>query len=183
MTLSWLLPVVPLVVGASTGATIAQALVAYSPNGALLTFTVSAFMVAIGLALTMMFLTVYLIRTVTHGYSKGHGILSIFLPLGPTGQSAYAILLIGSGFKSLLPLTYGEADGLLRTPSTGETMHVMCVMIAFALWSFGTMWMIMAFLGLWHSLRRGEVSFTLTFWCMIFPNVCQSSSHAKCTHG
>lgn len=173
MSLAWLLPVVPLVVGSSTGATIGQALIAYSPNGALLTFTFSAFMVVIGLALTMMLLTVYLVRTVTHGYSKGPGILSIFFPLGPAGQGAYAILLIGSGFKSMLPLTYGETDGLLRTSSTGETINVICVMTAFALWCFGTMWMISALLGLWHSLRRAQVPFRLTFWSMIFPNVCR----------
>lgn len=182
VSLAWLLPVVPLIVGASTGATIAKALIPYSLNGALLTFTLSACMVVIGVALTMMLLTAYLLRTVTCGYSKGPGILSVFFPLGPTGQGAYAILLIGSGFKSMLPLSYGDSDGFLRTPSTGETINVICIMIAFALWSFGTMWMISGFLGLWHSLQQAKFPFRLTFWCMIFPNVCggivpRSSDH------
>ncbi|KAH0827619.1 voltage-dependent anion channel [Lanmaoa asiatica] len=177
MTLAWLLPVVTLIVEASTGGTIAQALIPYSPKGALLTVTFSACMVIIGLALTMMLLTVYLIRTIVFGYSKGPAILSIFFPLGPAGQGAYAILLIGSGFKSILPLIQGETDGLLSTSSTGETINVICVMIAFALWSFGGMWMISAFLGLWHSLRRARVPFRLTFWSMIFPN----GVYANCT--
>ena len=171
MTLAWLLPVVPLVVGASAGATIAQALMPYSPNGALLTLTFAACMLVIGLALTMMLLTVYLIRTVTYGYSKGPGILSIFFPLGPSGQGAYTSLLIGSGFKTMLPLLYGDSEGLQRMSSTGEIIHVICTMVAFASWSFGTMWMILAFLGLGHSLRRAPFPFRLTFWCMIFPNV------------
>lgn len=170
MTLSWLLPIVTLVVGASTGGIIAQALIPYSPNGALLTVTFSACMVIIGLALTMMLLTVYLIRTILYGYSKGPDILSIFFPLGPAGQGAYAILLIGSGFKSILPLTQ-ETDGILETSSTGEIINVICIVTAFALWSFETMWMISAFIGMWHSLRRAQVPFRLTFWSMIFPNV------------
>jgi tellurite resistance protein TehA-like permease len=173
MTLSWLLPVVTLVVGASTGGIIAQALIPYSPNGALLTVTFSACMVIIGLALTMMLLTVYLIRTIVYGYAKGPDILSIFFPLGPAGQGAYAILLIGSGFKSILPLTQGETAGILETSSTGEIINVICLVTAFALWSFETMWMISAFLGLWYSLRRAQVPFRLTFWSMIFPNVCR----------
>lgn len=173
MTLAWMLPVVTLIVGASTGGTIAQALVPYSPDDALLTLTFSACMVIIGLALAMMLLTGYLIRTIVYGYSKGPTILSIFFPLGPSGQGAYAILLIGSGFKSILPLTQEETDGLLSGSSTGETINVVCVVIAFALWAFGSMWMVSAFLGLWHSLRRARVPFRLTFWSMIFPNVCQ----------
>lgn len=172
MTLSWLLPVVTLVVGASTGGIITQALIPYSPYGALLTVTFSACIVIIGLALTMMLLTVYLIRTIVYGYAKGPGILSIFFPLGPAGQGAYAILLIGSGFKSILPLTQGETVGILEISSTGEIINVICIVTAFALWSFGTMWMISAFLGLWYSLRRVKVPFRLTFWSMIFPNVC-----------
>lgn len=171
MSLKWLLPVVTLVVGASTGGIIAQALAPYSPNAALLTVTFSACIVIIGLALTMMLLTVYLIRTIVYGYSEGAGILSIFFPLGPAGQGAYAILLIGSGFKSLLPLTQEDTDGFLGTSSTGETINVICIVTAFTLWSFGTMWMISAFLGLYHSLRRVHVPFRLTFWSMIFPNV------------
>ncbi|KAG8213805.1 voltage-dependent anion channel [Butyriboletus roseoflavus] len=172
MTLAWLLPIVTLVVAASTGGTIAQALTPYSPSDALLTVIFSACMVIIGLALTMMLLTVYFIHTILYGYSKGPTILSIFFPLGPSGQGAYAILLIGSGFKSILPLTQGES-----TPSTGETINTICVVTAFVLWSFGSMWMISAFLGLWHSLRRARVPFRLTFWSMIFPN----GVYANCT--
>ena len=173
MTLTWLLPVVTLVVGASTGGIIAQALIPYSLNSALLTLTFSACMVIIGLALTMMLLTVYLIHTIVYGYPKGPGILAVFFPLGPAGQGGYAILLIGSGFKSILPLTPGGVDGFLEGSSTGEIINVICVVTAFALWSFGTMWMISAFLGLWHSLRRARVPFRLTFWSMVFPNVRQ----------
>ncbi|KAI9572052.1 voltage-dependent anion channel, partial [Boletus coccyginus] len=177
MTLTWLLPVVTLVVGASTGGIIAQALIPYSLNSALLTLTFSACMVIIGLALTMMHLTVYLIHTIVYGYPKGPGILAVFFPLGPAGQSGYAILLIGSGFKSILPLAPGEIDGLLEGSSTGEIINVVCVVTAFALWSFGTMWMISAFLGLWHSLRRAQFPFRLTFWSMVFPN----GVYANCT--
>ncbi|KAF8135575.1 voltage-dependent anion channel [Boletus edulis] len=177
MALAWLLPVVTLVVGASTGGIIAQALIPYSPNAALLTVTFSACIVVIGLAFTMMLLPVYLLRTIVYGYSKGPGILSVFFPLGPAGQGAYAILLIGSAYKSILPLTHGASDGLLGTPGTGETIDVICIVVAFALWCFGTMWMGSAFLGLWHSLRRVQVPFRLTFWSMIFPN----GVYANCT--
>ncbi|KIJ67708.1 hypothetical protein HYDPIDRAFT_83974, partial [Hydnomerulius pinastri MD-312] len=177
MTLAWLLPVVTLVVGASTGGTIAPALVAYSPQGALLTITFSTCMVTIGLALTLMLLTIYLLRSIVYGYPKGPAILSAFFPLGPAGQGAYAILLIGSGFKSMLPLSYGEVDGVLRSTNTGEIIEVICIVTAVVLWAFGTMWMAYAFLALWHSLQQGRIPFRLSFWSMIFPN----GVYANCT--
>ncbi|KIJ18870.1 hypothetical protein PAXINDRAFT_109264 [Paxillus involutus ATCC 200175] len=177
MNLAWLLPVVTLVVGASTGGAIAPALMPYSPQAALLTVTFSACMVIIGLALTMMLLPIYLLRNLIYGYPKGPTILSAFFPLGPAGQGAYAILLVGSGFKSMLPPSYGEAEGVLRSPITGETIEVICIVTAFALWVFGTMWMVFAFVSLWHSPRQGPIPFRLTFWSMIFPN----GVYANCT--
>ncbi|KAH7888823.1 voltage-dependent anion channel, partial [Phlebopus sp. FC_14] len=169
MTLSWLLPVVTLIVEATAGGTIALTLVAYSLKGAFLTLIISACMIAVGLALTFMFLTIYLLRLLVYGYPLGSSILSTFLPLGPAGQGAYAVILIGSGCRSVLPL-YGNADGVLGTSVTGEIINVVCVAIAAILWAFGTTWIAFAFLSLSYSVRQTRIPFQLTFWSMIFPN-------------
>ena len=171
MTTVWLLPIVPLVVGSSSGAVLVPAIQVYSPSYALLTATFSACMLAIGLGLSLMFFTIYILRLIVHGYPTGASVLSVFLPLGPSGQAAYSLLRLGSAFSSLLPLDYGNPGGVLRKPGTGETVEVMCVFGAVVLWSLASMWLVFAVLALGHTLRRERIAFRLSFWGTVFPNV------------
>uniref|UniRef100_A0A0W0GBY7 C4-dicarboxylate transporter malic acid transport n=1 Tax=Moniliophthora roreri TaxID=221103 RepID=A0A0W0GBY7_MONRR len=169
MTAAWLLPVVTLIVASSSGGVLAPALHAHNPSYALLTETFSMFMVTIGLALALMLLTVYLMRLIIHGLPPGATIISVFLPLGPTGQAGYSILLGGQYFKSVLPLGYGSSE-VLNSRTAGENVNVICVCIAFVLWSLASMWFIFALMGVQHVLRRSRIPFKVPFWGLIFPN-------------
>ncbi|KAG2055422.1 hypothetical protein BDR06DRAFT_954214 [Suillus hirtellus] len=170
MTTVWLLPVITLVVGSSSGGVLVPALQVYSPSYALLTATFSACMVTIGLTLALMLLTIYILRLVVYGYPTGASILSVFLPVGPCGQAAYSLLMLGSSFRSLLPLNYGDAGGLLRRSGTGEAVEVICVVGAMVLWSLASMWILFAMLGLAYTLHRERIEFRLSFWGTVFPN-------------
>jgi C4-dicarboxylate transporter/malic acid transport protein. len=170
MTAVWLLPVVTLIVASSSGGLLALALQKYSPSHAVITVAVSLFMVAIGLSLALMMLTVYLLRLIIYGLPPGATIISVFLPLGPTGQAGYSILLIGQSFKSLIPLQYGNSD-MLTSSATGEIINTICVSLAFVLWSLASMWMIFALLGVYDVLKQTRFPFRVPFWGLIFPNV------------
>ncbi|KAF9461280.1 voltage-dependent anion channel [Collybia nuda] len=169
MTSVWLLPVVTLTVAASSGGVLARALQKYSPLHALVSTTVAVFLVAVGLTLALMILTIYLLRLIVHGLPPGATILSVFLPLGPTAQSGYAVLLIGQNFKSLLPLEHGNSD-ILRSSSAGDTINVICVCTAFFLWSLASMWIIYALLAVYEVTRQTKIPFKLPFWGLVFPN-------------
>lgn len=168
MTAMWLLPVVTLIVAASSGGVLGRALLNISPYFALITIVVAAFLVTTGLSLALMILTIYLFRLVVYGLPQGGSILSVFLPLGPTGQSGYAILLIGQTLKNLLP--YNPASRFLHSKVTGEVIEVVCICAAFLLWSLATMWMLYALLAIQASLRQNRVPFKLSFWGLVFPN-------------
>jgi tellurite resistance protein TehA-like permease len=103
MSATWLLPVVTLIVASSTGGILSNALGEYNVKQALDTLTVSVFMVTVGLSLALMILVIYLQRLITCGIPSERNILSVFVPLGPTGQAGYSILLIGEAFRKLLP--------------------------------------------------------------------------------
>ncbi|KZP34491.1 hypothetical protein FIBSPDRAFT_809805 [Athelia psychrophila] len=165
----WLLPVVTLVVASSTGNVLAAPMAHYSVSHALLTVTVSAFIVSIGLSLSLMVLTIYFFRLIIHGYPVGATIISSFLPLGPLAQAGYSILLFGDNFKTLLPLGYGQSD-VLNAEATGDIIRVICLIGAFVLWSFATMWMLFALLGIQHAVRKSRFPFAVPFWGLIFPN-------------
>ncbi|KAF9268862.1 hypothetical protein L218DRAFT_994679 [Marasmius fiardii PR-910] len=169
MTAAWLLPVVTLIVASSTGSTLAPALHKYSPSNALLTQTFSLFMVTVGLSISMMLLTVYMMRLLIHGLPPGATIISVFLPLGPMGQSGFSILIAGQYVSTTFPLEYGNS-AILRSPTTGHVIEVICTCIAFILWSLCSMWFIFALLGIQQVLRKGRIPFKVPFWGLIFPN-------------
>jgi tellurite resistance protein TehA-like permease len=171
----WLLPVVTLIVASSTGGVLCKALIDVSPSHTMVTVTFSVAILTIGFSLAFMMLTVYLLRLIVYGLPTGATIISVFLPLGPTGQAGYSLLLIGQIFKSLLPLSDGNSE-VLKSSSTGDTINVICVCAAFGLWSLATMWLIFALLALVDVLRQARVAFRVPFWGLIFPNV----SHIYC---
>lgn len=170
MTAVWLLPVVTLTVAASSGGVLARALQKYSQLHALVSATVAVFLVTVGLTLAFMILTIYLLRLIVHGLPPGHTILSVFLPLGPTAQSGFAVLLIGQNFKSLLPLDHGTSEAL-RSTFTGDAINVICICTSFLLWSLASMWIVYALLAVHGGTRQNKVPFKLPFWGLVFPNV------------
>ncbi|TFK44681.1 voltage-dependent anion channel [Crucibulum laeve] len=169
MTAGWLLPVVTLTVAASSGGVLARSLEKYSPLHALISATFAVFMVGVGLTLALMILTVYLLRLIVHGLPQGGTIMSAFLPLGPTAQSGFAVLLIGQNFQSLLPYNSNSPDFLSSTVA-GEVIYVICTCISFFLWSLASMWIVFAVLGIQHVARKTSVPFRLAFWGLVFPN-------------
>lgn len=171
MNAMWLLPVVTLIVASSSGGVVANALQEYSPIHAFETVTLSVFLVTVGLSLALMILTIYLLRLITHGLPPGGTVLSVFLPLGPTGQSGYAVLLIGQNYRTLFPaLSTAKFTG--DTISAGIVVDIVCTCLSFILWSLATMWILYALLAIYTALRKSTIPFRVSFWGLIFPNVC-----------
>ena len=165
----WLLPVVTLIVASSSGGVLCGAIQVYSQSHALQTFTVSVFMVTVGLSLALMILTIYLFRLILHGLPRGTSTLSVFLPLGPTGQSGYAILLIGQNINKLLP--FPSESTLLNSSFTGPAVEAISICVSFLLWSLATMWIFYALLALYSGFWQSRVTFKVSFWGLVFPNV------------
>ncbi|KAJ2922719.1 hypothetical protein H1R20_g14347, partial [Candolleomyces eurysporus] len=142
MSARWLLPVVTLIVASSSGGVLAPAIQKYSTYHCLITTVASVFLVAVGLTLALMVLTIYFARLIIHNIPPGHGVLSVFLPLGPTGQAGFAILLQGLTFKTILPYSHSGSSEFLGSSTVGDFLYLACISIAFILWSLATMWMI-----------------------------------------
>ena len=170
MTATWLLPIVTLTVASSSGSILAISLQKYSELHALISVTTSVFLVTVSLLLAFMVITIYILRMIVHGLPSGPRILSVFLPLGPTSQSGYAILHIGQSFRLLLPLDQGKSV-FLRSDSTGDIIYAACVSTAFLLWSISCMCIIFALLGIQEIVRQERFPMRLPFWGLVFPNV------------
>ncbi|THH20611.1 hypothetical protein EW146_g812 [Bondarzewia mesenterica] len=169
MSSVWLLPVVTLIVASSSGGVLTAAIYPISPSHALITISLSVFLVSIGLSLALMILTVYLCRLILCGPPPGANIISSFVPLGPTGQAGFSIILIGQSFRELLPVS-NSSSPFLGSETMGEIIYAVCIGIAFVLWSLATMWLAFALLGLHNVLRKTTFPFRVPFWGVIFPN-------------
>ena len=170
MTTMWILPVVTLIVASASGGILGRAIQVYSQLHAFQTLVVCIFMATVGFTLAMMMLTVYLLRLITHGLPPNPRVLSVFIQIGPTSQSGYAILLIGQNFEKLLPLP-SQSYGFLNSSSTGMIVEVFCICLSFLLWSLATMWILYALLAIYSALRQSRIAFRVSFWALIHPNV------------
>ena len=172
MSLSWLFPAVTLVATSSSGGLLAQALRPISPTHALLTVTLAAVILFIGLTLSLTLLGVYFYKLIVFGHLKDEAVITSFMPLGAMGQAGFSFILIGDNFTVLLPaIGSGSASIFLGDAAVGKIIHVACVCTGFMLWSLTTMWFAYALLAFYLVLRRSRLSFQPKFWGMIYPIV------------
>lgn len=167
----WLLPIVTLIVASSTGGVVAQAMAPLDVSRTCLTLAVCMALVTIGITLATAVFTIYLHRLIVFGLPEGITIFSAFLPLGPLGQSGYAFLLLGEVCRDMFPLQGDSVANIFMNVYTPHIIYVLAWVVAFALWSFATCWLLLGVLALGDVLRKKTFPFKITFWGMIFPNV------------
>ncbi|MGA8211308.1 MAG: TDT family transporter, partial [Nocardioidaceae bacterium] len=150
----WLMPVVPPMVSAATG----PLLLAHLPAG--------QWQLALQLACTMMFgltmvvslvvITMIWSRLVHHGVGAAAAVPTLWIVLGPLGQSITAAHTLGATAASVLPAPYGGA------------FEAMGVVYGAPMWGFAMLWMSLATAVTVRTVRAG-LPFSLTWWSFTFP--------------
>lgn len=150
----WLMPVVPPMVSAATG----PLLLPHLPAGQLRLTLQLACSMMFGLTLVASLVVITLIwgRLVQHGIGAAAAVPTLWIVLGPLGQSITAAHTLGATAPGVLPAPYGtgfEAVGLVY----GVPM-----------WGFAMLWLGIAAAVTARTLREG-LPFTLTWWSFTFP--------------
>jgi C4-dicarboxylate transporter/malic acid transport protein len=157
MTAAWLLPIVPPEVSAASGGLLAQHL---SPALARPVVYVSYVLWSISVLLALAVLAILLLRLTLHKLPHRDMAVSTWLPLGPLGTGAFAML------------TLGKADVLAfaGTPlaSMANFGQLAGILVALVLWGFGLWWMVMAVAFTLRYLREG-LPFNMGWWGFTFP--------------
>jgi C4-dicarboxylate transporter/malic acid transport protein len=151
---TWLLPVVPPVVSASTGA----ALISHLPTAGLQQAMLLGCYAMLGVGLLLSALTIALLwfRLIFVDAGPPRMVPTLWIVLGPLGQSVTAAGLLGPHAGELLKAPYGtgfEAFG---------------VVYGLPVWGFAMVWLAIAGLITVRALRRG-LPFSLTWWSFTFP--------------
>ncbi|MFF7209245.1 TDT family transporter [Streptomyces sp. NPDC008238] len=150
----WLMPVVPPMVSAATGA----ALVPHLPTGqARLTLLLACYaMFGMSLLASLVIIPQIWGRLVRHKTGPAAMVPTLWIVLGPLGQSVTAANLLGGVAPAALPRPY----------ATGA--EVFGYLYGVPVWGFAMMWLALAAALTLRTARR-SLPFTLTWWSFTFP--------------
>jgi C4-dicarboxylate transporter/malic acid transport protein len=150
----WLLPVVPPLVSAATGALLVPHAAAGQPRLALLLGCYAL----LGLGLVAVFLVLAMIysRLVHHDAPAGATVPTVWIGLGALGQAV-------TGLGSLAT----AAQGVLPEPSA-RGAGVLALLGGVGLWGFALLWLVLAVALTVREFRAG-LPFAPTWWSFIFP--------------
>ncbi|WP_205874935.1 TDT family transporter [Mycobacterium camsae] len=150
----WLMPVVPPMVSAATGAL----LLPHMPPGTGRETMLYGCYAMFGLSLIASLNIIAMIwsRLVLYGTSGSARVPTLWIVLGPLGQSITALGLLGTA-----------AAGALD-PRLAAALNDFAVIFGVPVWGFAVLWIALATSLTVRTLRRG-MPFALTWWSLTFP--------------
>jgi C4-dicarboxylate transporter/malic acid transport protein len=150
----WLMPIVPPMVSASTGAL----LIPYTPAGQVrLALLVSCYaMFGMSLLASIVIITFIWYRLAVYKTGEATMVPTLWLVLGPLGQSIAAANLLGSAAGQVLPAPYSTA------------LQAFGVVYGVPVWGFALLWGAIAS-AITVRTARQRLPFSLTWWSFTFP--------------
>jgi C4-dicarboxylate transporter/malic acid transport protein len=150
----WLMPVVPPMVSAATG----PLLLPHLPAGQWrLTLQLAcSMMFGLTLLASLVVITMIWSRLVHHGVGAAAAVPTLWIVLGPLGQSITAAHTLGTSAPGVLPAPYGTA------------FQAAGLVYGVPVWGFAMLWLALAAAVTVRTLRDG-LPFTLTWWSFTFP--------------
>ncbi|MBO0790978.1 MAG: hypothetical protein J2P36_08525 [Ktedonobacteraceae bacterium] len=149
---NWLLPVAPLI-GAAVPAAL---LIPHLPTSLRTEILVLSYILwGSGIVLAAMITILFYARLAYFKVPQGEMVPTLWLILGPPGQSITAIFALGEAAS-------------VHWETVGKTLHIAGLMFSLPIWGFGMYWFILALL---MTLRasRTHLPFSLGWWAFIYP--------------
>ena len=136
----------------------------YSDNHVLSALQVSYMLWGVGMGLALILLTLYFHRLAVHNLPTAEVIVSAFLPLGPLGQGAYAIMQLAKVGKEVFPATDFAGERI-----AASDVFVVSVVIALMMWGLGLWWLVHGISCVTIRFLSHGMHFNMGFWGFIFP--------------
>lgn len=150
----WLMPIVPPMVSAANGAL----LISHMEPGTGRTTMLYGCYAMFGLSLVAALIIITLIwsRLALYGTSGTARVPTLWIVLGPIGQSITAAGLLGLNAARAVP------------PELAEDLNAFAIIYGVPMWGFAVLWIALATSLTVRTLRRG-MPFALTWWSLTFP--------------
>ncbi|MEU3795195.1 TDT family transporter [Streptomyces fructofermentans] len=163
----WLLPVVPPLVSAATGAL----LVPRAPAGQIrLAMLLGCYaLLGLGLVAVLLVLAMVYSRLVHHEAPSGMVVPTVWIGVGALDQAVTALGALATAAPSALPAPYARGS------------EVVALLGGLGIWGFALLWLVLAALLTVREVRRG-LPFAPTWWSFIFPlGACVTGTSALAT--
>ncbi|MFM8598269.1 MAG: TDT family transporter [Mycobacterium sp.] len=150
----WLMPVVPPMVSAAGGAL----LIPHAPQGAVRETLLYGCYAMFGMSLVaaMIIITMIWSRLMLYGTSGSARVPTLWIVLGPLGQSITAVGLLGVNAS------------LVVSADLATMMNSFSIIYGVPVWGFAVLWIALASGLTFRTWRRG-MQFALTWWSLTFP--------------
>ena len=148
----WLMPVVPPMVSAATGAL----LIPYAGSGKLTLLLGCYAMFGLSLVASVIIITQIWSRLVQHKIGAAVMVPTLWIVLGPLGQSVTAAGNLGKQAAGVLPAPYGAGAAVFG------------LLYGVPVWGFAMMWLVLA-AAITIRTARQHLPFALTWWSFTFP--------------
>ena len=150
----WLMPVVPPMVSAATGALLLPHMAEGAGRQTMLYGCYAMF--GLSLVASLNIIAMIWSRLTLHGTSGSARVPTLWIVLGPLGQSVTAAGLLGA--TAPLAVDHDIADN----------MNAFAILYGVPVWGFAVLWIALATSLTVRTLRRG-MPFALTWWSLTFP--------------
>lgn len=157
-----LLPIVPLVVAAASGGLISKNLPQHLLPS---TLVVSFLMWSVGVGLACICMAIYVFRLLVENVQPNPIVLSTLLTVGPMGQGAFGIMLIGDLYRRVFAMDLINPAISAVYENSGSAV-VFSTAIAFILMSVGVFWLVMT---VFFVIRNPPPGYNQSFWALTFP--------------
>jgi C4-dicarboxylate transporter/malic acid transport protein len=150
----WLMPIVPPMVSAATGALLIPHM---APGHGRTTMLYGCYaMFGLSLVAALIIITMIWSRLALYGTSGTTRVPTLWIVLGPLGQGITAAGLLGANAH------------LAVSHELAGAMDVFAVLFGVPVWGFAVLWIVLATQLTVRTLRRG-MPFALTWWSLTFP--------------
>lgn len=164
----WLLPLIPPMVSASLGPLLVPHLPPGEPRATLLLICFALF----GLSLlgVLLMLSLVFVRLITGGPLPPALTPTLFVVLGPLGQSTTAVGLIADLAPGAVPAPYDRG------------LEVFAVLYGIPVMGFALLWLVLSTAHVVRARRQG-MGFSMSWWAFIFPvGTCVTGAAALARH-
>jgi C4-dicarboxylate transporter/malic acid transport protein len=162
MTPAWILPVFPMMLAGP----IAYSLVELQDTKRGIPIIIAGVAAqGLGFTISILMYANYIGRLMSYGLPQKNARPGMFIAVGPPSFTALALIGLSNEAVRLFP-----ADFISTSINVPETLRVMALFTAFFLWLVSFWLFSISFVATVLGIREG-MSFHLTWWALIFPNV------------
>ncbi|EXJ54986.1 uncharacterized protein A1O5_12897 [Cladophialophora psammophila CBS 110553] len=163
-----IIPAVGVATLAAVGGVFSSFAHSVSPGLAVPVIVMSMCALGVGIFLGMILYTYLLHQLLAKGWPAPPMTATLFILVGPMGQSAAALQLLGSAASTHSQFR-GYDRGVFLTEAAAGSLQVTCIFLALLMTGLGAVFLGFAIIAMFHRILNGELTWAPTWNAIIFP--------------